>query len=56
MSRLLSHRFDGEGYKIQGKVSATAIRGMPKYVGLINWSKKFSAMVSFRVQFWVFQC
>lgn len=25
-----------------------AIRGIPRYVGLINWSNRFSAMVNFR--------
>ena len=29
-------------------MSARAIRGMPNIEGLMNWSKKFNAMVSFR--------
>ena len=48
--RLFSHRAEGVGKRIHGRVSATAMSGMPRYVGLINWSKKLSVMVSFRVQ------
>lgn len=48
--RLFSHRAEGVGKRIHGRVNATAISGIPKYVGLINWSKKLSVMVSFRVQ------
>lgn len=33
-----------------------AINGMPRKMGLINWSKKLSAMVSFRILFLVFPC
>lgn len=32
------------------------MRGIPRYVGLINWSKKLSIMVNFRVLFWVSLC
>lgn len=48
ISRLFWYRLVGAGTKIQGRVSAIAIRGIPRYVGLINWSNRFSAMVSFR--------
>ena len=48
-NRLLSHRVVGVGNRSQGKVKARAIKGMPKYTGLINWSKKLSVMVSFKV-------
>jgi hypothetical protein len=48
--RLFSHRAEGAGKRIHGRVNATAISGIPRYVGLINWSKKLSVMVSFRVQ------
>ncbi len=46
--RLFSHRGDGVGNRIQGRVRARAIKGMPRNTGLINWSKKLSVMVSFR--------
>lgn len=52
-SRLFNHRCVGVGYRSQGSVNARAIRGIPIYVGLMNWSKKFSAMVSFRGLFLV---
>lgn len=55
-SRLFNHRVVGVGRSNQGRVSANAIRGMPKNTGLINWSKKLSAMVSFRVLLWVSLC
>lgn len=32
------------------------MRGTPRYVGLINWSKKLSIMVNFRALFWVSLC
>lgn len=32
------------------------MRGIPRYVGLINWSKKLSIMVNFRALFWVSLC
>lgn len=54
--RLFNHRSVGVGKRIQGRVRARAIRGMPMKTGDINWSKKLSAMVSFRVLFWVFLC
>lgn len=44
------------GYRTQGNAIAMAIRGIPRYVGLINWSKKLSVMVRFRVLFLVFLC
>lgn len=47
--RLLAHRLVGVGYRTQGRSRARAIRGMPKEVGLRNWSKKLSVMVRFRV-------
>lgn len=47
-SRLFNHRVVVVGYKIEGKVSANAIRGIPKYVVLINWSKKLTLRVSFK--------
>lgn len=33
-----------------GRLSARAIRGIPRCVGLMNWSKKLRIMVRFRVQ------
>jgi len=48
-SRLFNHRVVGVGKRIQGRVKAKAIKGMPRNTGLINWSKKLSVMVSFRV-------
>lgn len=50
--RLFSQRGDGEGNKTQGRVRAIAIKGIPISVGLANWSKKLSVMVSFRALFW----
>ena len=35
-SRLFSHRVVGVGNRSQGRVRARAIKGMPKYTGLIN--------------------
>lgn len=49
--RLLSHRVVGLGKRAHGRVSAKAIRGMPRKTGLMNWSKKLSVMVSFKSQF-----
>lgn len=49
--RLFSQRVVGFGTKIQGRVRASAIRGMPNSLGLINWSKKLNVMVSFRSLF-----
>lgn len=46
--RLFSHRLVGEGKSSQGKLRATIIRGIPINVGLENWSKRLSVMVSFR--------
>lgn len=43
-----TQREEGAGKRTQGKVRARAIRGIPRYTGLINWSKKLSVMVSFR--------
>lgn len=54
--RLFSHREVGVGNRSHGRRRAKAIRGMPRYVGVINWSKKLSVMVRFRVLFWVFGC
>lgn len=56
ISRLFNHREEGVGKRIQGKLRARAIRGIPKNEGLINWSKKLNVMVRFRVLFWVFRC
>lgn len=56
ISRLLSHRAEGVGKRIQGRLRARAIRGIPKNEGLMNWSKKLSVMVRFRALFWVFLC
>lgn len=53
--RLLSHRVVGAGYIIQGRVIARAIRGTPRSEGLINWSKRLTVMVRFRILFWVFR-
>ena len=39
------------GKRIQGRVRATAIRGIPRSVGLINWSKRLSVMFSFKALF-----
>lgn len=47
-SRLFSHRVEGVGRRSHGRDRARAIRGMPNSIGLINWSKKLSVMVSFR--------
>ena len=35
-SRLFNHRVVGVGKRSQGRVRARAIKGMPKYTGLIN--------------------
>lgn len=51
MSRLFWCRLVGVGIKIKGNVSAMAIRGTPRCVGLINWSNRFGVMVSFRYLF-----
>ena len=48
-SRLFNQRVVGVGNRIHGSVRASAIKGMPRNTGLINWSKKLSVMVSFRV-------
>jgi len=48
--RLFNQRVEGAGKRIQGRDRAMAIRGMPRYDGLKNWSKKLSVMVSFRAQ------
>lgn len=53
--RLLSHRVVGAGYITQGRVMARAINGTPSSVGLINWSKRLTVMVRFRILFWVFR-
>lgn len=55
-SRLFSHREEGVGKRSQGNKRARAINGMPRYVGLINWSKKLRIMVSFRALFLVLGC
>ena len=49
--RQLSHRTVGLGKRTQGSANAKAARGMPRKTGLINWSKKLSAMVRIRFQF-----
>lgn len=54
--RLFSQRDDGFGNRTQGRVSARAIRGIPRSVGLINWSKKLSVTVKLRGLFLVFLC
>lgn len=53
---MLSHRVVGAGKRSQGSVRARAIKGMPRYTGLINWSKKLSIMVSFKAPLWAFLC
>lgn len=55
MSRLLIHRDEGVGYNTQGRAIAMAIKGIPRYDGLANWSKKLVITVSLSVQFCVFQ-
>ena len=50
-SRLLSHRVDTVGYRSEGNVSASAMSGIPRYVVLINWSKKLKFKVSFKMFF-----
>ena len=52
--RLFNHRVEGVGNKIHGRRRARAIRGIPRKVGLINWSKKLSAMVSLMLVLLVF--
>lgn len=54
--RLVRHRAVGVGKRIHGRRRARAIRGIPKKKGLINWSKKLSIMVSFRILFLAFLC
>lgn len=53
--RLLSHRGDGAGKRSHGRARATRISGIPKYVGLKNWSKRLMVMVSFRGWFLLFR-
>lgn len=48
--RLFSHRLVGVGMSTHGRLSARAIKGIPRCVGLMNWSKKLRIMVRFRVQ------
>ena len=54
--RLFSHRVEGVGKRIQGRLRARAIRGIPRKTGVANWSKKLSVMVSFRQLSWLFRC
>ena len=54
--RLFSHRDEGLGNMIHGRVRARAMSGMPKSVGLINWSKKLTVMVKIRILFGAFRC
>lgn len=35
---------------------AAAIKGTPKNIGLMNWSKKLSIMVSFKILLKIFLC
>lgn len=46
--RLFIQREVGAGKRVHGRRRAMAINGMPKSVGLRNWSKKLSVMVRFR--------
>jgi len=55
-SRLFNHRLVGAGNNNQGRLRARAIRGIPRYVGLINWSKKLRIMVRFRIVCGCFLC
>lgn len=50
-ARLLSQRWVTAGKSTQGSVRASAIKGMPKSTGLINWSNMLKVMVSFRFGF-----
>lgn len=34
--------------RAQGRVRASAISGMPRSVGLINWSNRFTVIVTLR--------
>lgn len=52
--RLFIQRDVGVGNKSQGSRRARAIKGIPRRTGLINWSKKLSVMVSFRILFLAF--
>lgn len=47
-SRLVIHRLPGEGRRRAGNVIEIKIRGIPRKVGLENWSKKLRFMVRFR--------
>lgn len=55
-SRLVIQRVVGVGNKSQGSRRARATKGIPRRTGLMNWSKKLSVMVSFRILFLVFLC
>lgn len=55
-SRLFSHRPEGAGNNNQGRLRARIIRGTPRSMGLINWSKKLRIMVSFRLVCGCFLC
>ena len=55
-TRLFNQRLVAAGKSIQGSVRASAISGTPNRVGLINWLKKFRAMVRFRGWLGVFRC
>lgn len=49
--RLVNHCEDGFWNRREGRVRAIPISGTPRKTGVMNWSKKLSAMVSFRVLF-----
>jgi len=52
--RLFNHRVEGAGNINQGREIARAARGIPRYEGLINWSKRLTVMVRLRSLFGVF--
>lgn len=54
IKRLLIQREDRVGNKTQGSVRASTIKGIPRNVGLINWSKKLNVIVRLRGLFWGF--
>lgn len=46
--RLFSQRAEGAGYNTHGRVRARRTIGMPRKVGLANWSNRLNVMVSVR--------
>jgi len=49
-TRLFIHRGVEDGKRTHGRTRAMAIRGMPRYEGDANWSKRLRIMVSFRIR------